>query len=428
MHILNKTKKLVNTEFGNNVLVLLTGTGIAQIIPIAISPILTRIYAPDDFGLLGLYVACSTILSVFSSGRYDLAIIEPKFHIDAKRLVVISIILSVLFSCFLFLLVLLFNDSITNLLKNESISNWLYLLPISVFVLSCYSVFSFWLNRNKNYKAMSVNRIISSTLTSIISLLFGFLNLIHGGLIFGLFFGQIITTYLLFRNNTDRSFEFNSKKSFVLIKKYIHYPKFLLPSTFAGEIASNIPVILISIWYSSSITGFFSLANRVIAMPFSIIGNAIGEVYRQKAAEEYNDFGNCKVLFTGTLKKLVFLSLFPFCFLFFWGEYLFSLVFGDEWKIAGIISESLSFLVFFQLISTPLSYTITFNKSQKLDLYLQIFRVIFSIISLYVGFKYFNDYIISIKLYSLTYSLYYVLHSIIQYRAAAGYSNKFLLK
>src|SRR5436190_26760 len=82
LQILSKIKKLTNTEFGKNILVLLTGTGIAQIIPIAISPILTRVYSPNDFGLLGLYIACSTILTVFSSGRYDLAIIEPKYHID----------------------------------------------------------------------------------------------------------------------------------------------------------------------------------------------------------------------------------------------------------------------------------------------------------------------------------------------------------
>ena len=39
------------SEFSRNVLTLMTGTTIAQAIPIAISPILTRIYTPEDFGV-----------------------------------------------------------------------------------------------------------------------------------------------------------------------------------------------------------------------------------------------------------------------------------------------------------------------------------------------------------------------------------------
>jgi O-antigen/teichoic acid export membrane protein len=428
LEFIRKVKEQINTDFSKNVLILLTGTGISQVIPILVSPILTRIYSPNDFGLLGLYVAFSSVLAVFSSCRYDLAIIEPKFHIDAKRLVVISIILSFLFSFLLLILIVFYNQSIANLLRSKDITNWLYLIPISVFVLSCYSIFSLWLNRKKKYKEMSVNRVISSTLISVFSLFLGIVNLFQGGLIIGLIFGQVITTYLLFRNNYENTFVYSHQKTKVLLKKYIHYPKYLLPSTFAGEISSNAPIILISIFYSSSITGFFSLASRVVSMPFSLIGNSIGEVYRQKAAEEYNSFGNCKLLYLETLKKMFFFSLVPFFLLLFFGKYLFSFVFGNEWVTSGIISESLAFLVFFQLISTPMAYTITFNKSQKLDFFLQMFRVVFSILGLFVGFKYFNDYIISIKLYSFVYCVYYILHSIIQYRAAAGYQNNNLLR
>ena len=73
------------SEFGRNVLTLMTGTTIAQAIPIAISPILTRIYTPEDFGVFALYISISTIFAVIVTGRYELAIMLPKKNKDADR-------------------------------------------------------------------------------------------------------------------------------------------------------------------------------------------------------------------------------------------------------------------------------------------------------------------------------------------------------
>jgi len=43
------------SKFTRNVLTLMTGTAIAQAIPVAISPILTRLYS---WGVLALFVVC----------------------------------------------------------------------------------------------------------------------------------------------------------------------------------------------------------------------------------------------------------------------------------------------------------------------------------------------------------------------------------
>jgi O-antigen/teichoic acid export membrane protein len=66
------------SEFGRNVLTLMTGTTIAQSIPVAITPILTRLYTPEDFGLLAVFVALTAILGSIANGRYELAIMHPE--------------------------------------------------------------------------------------------------------------------------------------------------------------------------------------------------------------------------------------------------------------------------------------------------------------------------------------------------------------
>jgi O-antigen/teichoic acid export membrane protein len=417
-----KTLFNLNSDFSKNVLLLVTGTGVAAAIQILLSPILTRIYTPKEFGVLGLYSACVSILSVFSTGRYDLAIIEPKQDRVARMLMIISLYLSIFFSITIFLIIFFFNSFFVKILGEPDIEIWLYFLPISVFSVSCYSVFSLWMNRRKMYKEMSMNKVVSSTSVLSLSLLIGFSKVLTGGLIIGYIVGQFITIILLKNKILKKDYSLNLKRKFVTMKNYLHYPKYLVPATLASELSGSLPILLLTNFFSSTITGFFSFANRIVALPISLIGNAIGEVYRQKASEDYALYGNCESLFLQTLKKLAIMGIIPFAVLFFGGEYLFRLAFGTEWVEAGRIAKYLSFMIFFQLISTPLAFTISFNRSQKYDMILQFFRLLGSGLSFFVGYK-LNSYILSISLYSAVFSSYYIMHSYIQYRAACGKIN-----
>ncbi|SVD81723.1 uncharacterized protein METZ01_LOCUS434577, partial [marine metagenome] len=102
----------MRSEFSKNVLTLVTGTTIAQAIPIAISPILTRIYTPEDFGVLALFISITTILGTIANGRYELAIVLPKRDNNALELTALSIIITIGFSLLLVILVILFHDSL----------------------------------------------------------------------------------------------------------------------------------------------------------------------------------------------------------------------------------------------------------------------------------------------------------------------------
>ena len=99
--MINKLKP--KSEFSRNVLTLMTGTTIAQAIPIAISPILTRIYTPEEFGIFALYMAFISIGAAIVTGKYEMAILLPKRNEYAKYLVVISIFLTTCFSILLYI-------------------------------------------------------------------------------------------------------------------------------------------------------------------------------------------------------------------------------------------------------------------------------------------------------------------------------------
>jgi O-antigen/teichoic acid export membrane protein len=406
-------------SYRNNVISLMTGSAAAQAIPILISPLLTRLYSPKEFGLLALYLSISAVLSVFAAGRYDLALIEPAQDNEARGLLFAGLWLSVIFSLCLSIIFALAETYIHQLMGSPDGIFWLNFVPITVLSMSCLSLFTYWLNRSKNFKAMNTFRILNSVGIASLSISFAFTQFKPEGLMFGYVLGQILTVVFIWVAYVKPEMTKTRANALIVMREYYRYPKFLIPSTLAGTIASESPIVLLTRLFDTTVSGLFSFVNRVTVSPMTIIGNSIGEVYRVRAAENFQQHGECRQIFLHHVRLLAIAGVVPWLVLFFWGPTLFTFIFGPQWSEAGEMAKIISFVVWFQLVSTPLSYTITFNRSQHLDLYLQIFRVAGSIGSVYVGYGY-HDYILTVQLYSVTYCIYYFAHSLIQYRAAKG--------
>ncbi|HCA07568.1 lipopolysaccharide biosynthesis protein [Chryseobacterium sp.] len=410
-----------NSNFFRNIFVLLLGTGMAQALPILFSPVLSRLYGPDAFGQLSLLTSLITLLSVFSTGRYDLSIVQAKSHYKAKSLLRISNYLNLAFLVLCGVIVVLYSlQTFFKLQILESLGNAIFVIPTMVFGYSMISIFNNWYNRNGHYKKMSSLKIVVSISTLAASLFLGFFWKDINGLMYGYFISLLIVGILLTYKHYNLLFgkrHINRLKS--VSKEHIDYPKYLLMSTLLSELSLSLPIFLLANYFGDHITGYFAFAYRVTTLPIMMLGNAIGDVYRQKAAEYYRVNGECKTLFVNSVKRLALVGVLPLLILILFSNWLFTFFFGSEWEVSGTISKYFAVMIFFQVISTPLSYTITFNNSQNLDLFLQIFRFVFSFIAIYIGAMQ-KDYMLAIKLYVIGFSLYYILHSLVQYRAAAG--------
>jgi len=418
--IKTKIKEISNiSPYIKNIFSVALGTVLAQIIPIVISPILTRIYTPDDYGVFGVYMSIVSICVTIASARYELAIFIPKNLDDSRRILVISIFLSAIFSSILFLIILISKEIIIEYLNLKDLGILILTIPVIVFFISVYQNYMYWLNKIKNYRNLNFFRIITSALQSFFNLIFGFFHFKNGGFILSLIISQSIVTFFSFRNIKSFFKHNNIHRLKLLILKYKNFPLFSLPSTLSGEIGAQIPVILLSYYFSQAITGYYILATKIIALPFSVLGNSIATVYRQEAIEEYNLNGNCKKIYIKTLQKLSIISICPVFIIMFGSEFFFPFYFGVKWIIAGKMASYLSVLVFFQLVSSPMADTILFINGQKIDLLLQFVRLVFSILSFVIG-GLFDNYELAIILFTITYSVYYMSHSLIQYKVARG--------
>lgn len=155
-------KFLPQSAYARNILTLMTGTSLAQAIPVAISPILTRLYSPEEFGRFALYMAVVTIASVLVTGRYELAILLPRQDRDALHIAALAMALSVTISATLLLVVLFFAQPIAVLLGDAALATWLYWVPASTLLLGLYQSLNYWSNRKAQYRRLAISRTAQS--------------------------------------------------------------------------------------------------------------------------------------------------------------------------------------------------------------------------------------------------------------------------
>ena len=419
--IISKYKS--KSEFTRNVLTLMTGTTIAQAIPIAASPILTRIYTPADFGVMALFVAITSIFGSISSGRYELAIMLPKKEEDAINIFALGFILTTLLSLILLILVILFNDDIAKLLNNEEIRFWLFFIPVTVFFTGLFNILTYYNIRKKKYKDIRSATIIKSVISATVQLSFGFIQNGVTGLISGQIFSQMFANMRLFKNILKDKVLISGISKVKIVaqaKRYKDFPKFSLWAVLANTLSGSLINILISSFFSLATLGFYSLVQRVLGLPTTLIGGSIGQVFFQQVTKEKQETGKATNSFNSTVKKLFIIGIPIFGILFFLVEHLFAFVFGEEWRIAGVYAQILIPFVFIKFVSSTVSTINTVFEKQKIGLYINILLLLTSITILYSSRLFNLDFSNFLFTLSLVLSLEYALFLLYYYKLSKG--------
>ncbi|PLS17795.1 hypothetical protein CVD28_08830 [Bacillus sp. M6-12] len=421
-------KKIVNRfkvgSFGKNVLILMTGTTVAQAIPLAISPILTRIYSPEEFGFFALYMAIVSILAIIATARYELAIVIPKSDKEAFNVTFLSLFISVVFSLLLLLIIIIFNNRLVELLGVPDIGNLLFLIPITIFLTAIIRTLNYWSHRRKFFQRTAITRVTQAATTAGSNVILGILGLTKTGLIVGGLIGYSMAFFIISIQVwiNDKKFindvSVNDMKEQAI--RFNDFPKYSIPSGALSASTVQTPIIIVTSLFGSSIVGFFSLANKTIRLPMLIIANAFGDVFRQKAGQEYSENGNCLKLYKKTLRNLVLISVIPFGVFFIVAPGLFAFVFGQEWRVAGDYAQILIVILFVQFISSPLSNMFIIAEKQKLELIWQTFRLILTTSSIFLGYFLFKDFLYSLYLYTAANILMDSINLLISYNLSKG--------
>jgi len=400
---------ILKSDFNRNVLILSGGTVISQIINVAVSPILTRIYKPESFGLFSLYFSLFSLVSLITTLRYELSIMLPKKKEDAFNILILCLILSLFSSLILFVIAFIYDKKNLNLFIKYNIKNLLYYVALNIAVVGIYNSLCYWNNRKKNYKVIANSKIIQSLTTALIGTGLGFLGLYDNGLILATILGWMIATILLavkfLKDDINLFKSINRIKIFVLVKKYKKMPIFNLPNAvFDGIRMLGINILIVS-YYTSETLGQYFLALRILQLPASIIGSSLSQVLLQKlATTNKNNIGD-------TIIKFVINALYVitpvFIFIYFFADNVFPFVFGEKWRLAGEIASILTPWLLVNFLSSPISNVFIVLNKQEFMLTFSIFYTLLPILILY--FFHSLEFASMLKIMSLSMTLMLVI-------------------
>jgi len=385
-------------SFVSDILTLSSAPLIAQAIGIFLTPIVTRLYAPEAFGLLSIFGSIVMLIAVFATMSYHSSLILPKTDDEALIMFAVCIISNLLITGLAVLIIYFGYDFIIQKFNTPELKYYLWLTPVCVCFHGLYQTLRFWNTRHKIFGRIAASRVIETISKKSFVLGSGFLGYTTGGsLIYGMLFASIfkisILTGKLWQENKKRIKRIiNLENLLTGAKRYRKFPIYSVWSELLSRIPEVITVFLIVHYFNKTLLGYYALSRMVLTLPTVFLTSSIMEAFIPRAAMAKHE-GKHVDLLLKVNERTASLTIFPFMVLGITGDILFKFVFGPNWTEAGIIIQILVIRTFFEIIFAPTMSFINIMEKQEVSLLRRIANVIVVVVALVVGGIYNNFYL-----------------------------------
>ncbi|HEA2997506.1 TPA: type 8 capsular polysaccharide synthesis protein Cap8K [Staphylococcus aureus] len=355
----------LNKFIGDSFLMILS-SGIAQVILIITTPIITRLYSPTEFGKFTIFSNIAMILIPIINARYDLLIVNTKNDRSANILSQISFLISLLI-----LLILIPIFAISAWLYPNFILDFIFII-IMLFLVSLTNIFTNYLNKERKYKVLSLINVFRAGSMALLQIIFGLLALGSLGLIIGFslsYIAGITLGYKTFKKhfNIVRDKE-ETKALFLENKNQLVYST---PSILLNSLSFSVVVFFIGILYTNTEVGIYGMAIRVLGIPVTIISLGLSKIFMQQANDYYIEYGNFRNLLLKFSSILVIVSIILYVPLYLFSEELVNILLGHSWVDAITVIKIVIPLFVIRLIVSTVSLSVIVLQKQQLELILQ---------------------------------------------------------
>lgn len=424
LNIKDEVTSVLKTNFFKNIFTQLLGTGVAQVIPVIATLALSKLYTPVDFGIYANFLAISAVLIVLVGGNYQYAIVLPKKKEVANNIFIISLLITSTLSLVIGFVILIFKNYLERALGLEES---IYYLPLYVFFYGSWLSLTNLSIRQLAFKNNAISKVIQALTFTVVSIFIGYFFYSSAGLIIGKLLGITLAGIFLFKM-TDFSFsKINIDQLWEVALKYKDYPKFGIFPAFLNTVSLQAMVFALQLFYSKEILGFYGFTLLVLTAPLALIGASYKDVFYQKIADLINlkDYTKAYNLFIKSALLLASMAVIMALTLFFFGEQLFGIFFGDVWVESGKYASILAISFAVKLVVSPLSSV--FNATNKLKI-AAVWQTLYfiSTIVLLTTCTYFLklDIITLLIVYMLHEVLLYFIYFVIQYNLIRNLASK----
>ncbi len=385
-------KPVISKDVGcfSDVLKLVTGNGFVQLVKTLLSPISSRLYLPEFFGVAQNFSSIANIMAIISSLRYDQTVLLPKKEEQAVNQFALSLFFTGVTTPVILVLVILFRHDTARLLNSPKLADYLWLVPVYVLALGSFNALKQWNARKRQFLRLSAAQVSSEVVSDGMTAGLGFAGLASSGsMILSRIAGQLIAslTIAILILKEDGKFILSNIRADLMRKGMRVYKKFPLYNIWAAFLSNAslyIPGLLLAGYFSPTEAGYYSLGNSLLRLPVSLIANSIGQVFFQRSAKAVHE-GRLAQTVQETYKQLVVFGLFPMLVVTIIAKELFVLVFGAQWDEAGVYSQILSLWTFFVFLAAPMSNLTNVLGKNEVSVILNVIKVATNIAAFVIG-------------------------------------------
>lgn len=406
----------------SSMFVLVFGTAGAQGITLAFTPLLTRIFSPESFGHLGVFLALTAILIPIAALTLPMAVVLAKSHVEAKQLTKLSIQLALMAAVFFILFITVNFKWLVELLQAKGNGSYLYWVPMAVLFAALQQLGENWSIRLSLFKLRAKVTAFHALIINLLKLAVGWyfpyaITLISIAIVNPLLNSLFLALPMQKQAKQTLAAETNSelqiaepKSCSQLLKQYREFPLFQSPQALLNALSQSGPVIVLAAFFGPVSAGLYTFSRTILAIPITLIGKAVGDVCFARFSQQINDqqYQQAHRYFIKSTFYLAILAFIPLVTVVLLAPQLFFWVFGQQWYQAGQYAQWLSLWTYFILINAPSLKMIIVLKKQKVSLLVNIISMPVRLLTLLGCSFYTNNEWLALQLFVLVSALHNV--------------------
>ena len=379
---------IVKSSGVRNFTKLLSANVVAQVIGLVVYPILTRMYAPEDFGLLNLFLSIGGVLAILSTAEYYYAIVLPKEEKDAEQVLGVGVLWLVATTVLVGLSVAL-SRPISLLFKSPNLASYYWLMPLYVFAIGAWNLLNYWYIRHKEYNPIGRYQVSQNVLSAGGKLGMGWGGVLQGGMIYSVVVAPLISLFSSWMTARKTLLPALRRISWRGVgeqaKVYRNFPCFVLPRSFVNMLAGQMPILLLTPFFGGEAVGFLSLAILLGYTPIGTITRAIYQVMYQHTMEQVHEQKPIGQIFRKFILSASAIIIPVFVGLWFVLPDLTAWLLGAEWHVSGEYIRWMLPWLYVSLLSCSINYLFDVFMKQKWGLFFEVMLAVMRVAGLCIG-------------------------------------------
>ncbi len=389
---------LTRHTFIRHILTLMTGTAVAQILPMATTPVITRLFSDSEYGSWSVVMSVASAIIPIAALRYDLAILLPADEIRAKQLVRVCSWINAGMALAATLAMIPLAPWLAGLYHLQpGAASWLYAVGVIVWAFGQMSIYTYWLTRKQNYSLISRNKVYQSVTVAGTQVGLGLAKVGVFGLVAGTLLGQFAALInLARRGGIPERVRVARSEAAALLREYRKMPLLNGPNAIIDSVRLQGINLLIGVLASTATLGQFTAAWALVQAPAALIASALSQVFFQRLSTTAR--GHMFALVRKTLALTLAVAIVPFALIYLLAPPLLPAILGGaHWQQAALFAAALTPWLYMNFSTSPISNLFVVTGRQGLML---MFAVVYMMVPLGIIWSWHDDMLATIRVVS----------------------------